>query len=213
MKPTRISLVLLAIPLACGVNQASANVTGVNWAAMCTALNCYNYGTLWDSSGDISIGATQTAAGKMGGAVTTDTILDPTLTVNNAIGNDTGFDWTSYVVDVFLNKSFTVAFPATPVANPSGWSAGVSIAPHFDVASGLYTAELLYTGGTPVSSNPLSPNNEFDFAYKVTFSGATSYSLTEQVSPVPEPAAFSLLLCGLVLGALKAAGGSRKTHS
>jgi hypothetical protein len=137
----------------------------------------------------------------MGGTITTSDPLDPTLTINNSINNDSGFAWTGYNVQVFLNTNFSISFPAVPVSNPSGWSASVVTAVHFDSGSGLWTGTIDYVGGTPVSPVNSDPNNEFDFAYKVTFSGLTSYSLTESVTPVPEPGTFSLLMVGgLLLG-------------
>jgi hypothetical protein len=210
MKPIpRFSLLLLAVALACSLDQASANITQVDWASVCSTLNCSSYSSLWDSSGDISVGASQTGPGSMGATITTDTILDPTLTINNAIDNDTSFDWTSYIVDIYLSANFTLS--GITSANPPGWSGAQTIAPYL-LSPGLWTAEITYSGGTPVNTISGDPNNELDFTYKVTFSGSTSYSLTEQVNPVPEPAVFSLLLCGLVAGGLKVRG-SRKAQS
>ncbi len=137
--------------------------------------------------------------------ITTDLPEDPTLTIASAIDNDTGFAWTSYVVDVFMNVNFTLS--GVSVANPLGWIGTIAIAPH-QVApfTPLWTGEIVYSqnGGPVVNTIPFDPNNTLDFSYKVTFTGATHYSLTEQVTPIPEPGTFGLVVCGLLVAGFSA---------
>ena len=172
-----------------GLTLANASVTGVsNWGY---SGGIYCYTPLWDSTGNIGIDGYQTGPAQMGGTITTSDALDPTLTIANAIDNDSSFAWTEYLVSVSMNTSFTIL--SAGVSVPSGWTAGIT-QPGAPVG-GIYTGTIDYLGGTPVAIAP-APNSELDFTYQVMFSGATSYSLTESVTPVPEPASFSLLVLG-----------------
>jgi hypothetical protein len=198
MRIRHVSSFIIAALVSCASNYANATITGLSFcddgdgAIVCPA---YNGG----ASDTMSVYGDQfSGPGHILATILTDTPLDPSLTIDNAIDNDTSFDWTSYVVDVFLNKNFTLS--AISSANPAGWTGSQTIAPYL-VSPNLWTAEIVYSGATPVNTIVGDPNNEFDFTYKVTFSGATSYSLTEQVTPVPEPGVLSLLLgAGLLLG-------------
>ena len=130
----------------------------------------------------------------------TDTPTDPTLTTLGSINNDSGTAWSGYVIDVFLGVNFTVSFPSPAVSNPAGWSAAVTIAPYSTGTN--YAAQITYTGGTPVNTISGDPNNTLDYGFKITFSGATMYTLTQSVTPiaVPEPATGSFVLASLVFG-------------
>lgn len=184
-----------------GWTLANASVTGVNNWSYSGGIYCYS--PLWDSTGNIGIDGYQTGPAQMGGTITTSDALDPTLTIANAIDNDSSFAWTEYIVNVSMNTSFTIL--SAGVSAPPGWTAGIT-QPGVPVG-GIYTGTIDYLGGTPVAIAP-APNSELDFTYQVMFSGATSYSLTESVTPVPEPASFSLLaLGGLVLGGRALARG------
>jgi len=174
--------------------SANADVTGVNNWTYGGGIYCYS--PLWDSTGNIGIEGYQSGPGQMSGTITTSDPQDPTLTIANSIDNDSSFAWTEYIVDVSMNTSFSIA--SANAAAPAGWSANIT-QPGAPVA-GIYTGTIDYVGGTPVAIAPAS-GSELDFAYQVVFSGATSYNLTESVTPVPEPCALGLLaLGGLVLG-------------
>ena len=138
----------------------------------------------------------QSSFGGMGLTILTDTPTDPTLTVNNSINNTSSFAWTEYIVNVAMNQSFTIN--SAGVVAPGGWTAAIT-QPGAPVA-GIYTGTIDYLGGTPVAIYPLL-NSSLNFGYQVTFSGSTSYSLTETANPVPEPGAWSFLTAGgLLLG-------------
>jgi len=183
-----------------GWSLGNASVTAVtdwNYSG-----NIYCYSPLWDSTGNIGIDGYQSGPAQMGGTITTSDALDPTLTIANAIDNDSSFAWTAYIVNVSMGTSFTIL--SASVTAPPGWTASIT-QPGAPVG-GIYTGTIDYVGGTPVAVAPAS-NSELDFTYQVMFSGATSYSLTESVTPVPEPATFSLVaMGGLVLGGKALAG-------
>jgi len=187
-----------------GWSLANASVTGVTDWNYSGAIYCYS--PLWDSTGNIGIEGYQSGAAQMSGTITTSDPLDPTLTIATSIDNDSSFAWTGYIVNVSLGTSFTIL--SASVSAPPGWTASVT-QPGAPVA-GIYTGTINYVGGTPVAIAPAS-DSELDFTYQVMFSGSTSYSLTESVTPVPEPAAFGLLvLGGLLLGGKVVA---RRRHS
>ena len=192
-------ILLMASATLLGWSLSNASVTDVTWNSYSGGIICYS--PVWDSTGNIGIDGYQTGAGQMGGTITTSDALDPILTLANAIDNDSSFAWTEYKVSVSMNNSFSILSAAATA--PPGWTANIT-QPGAPVA-GVYTGMIDYLGGVPVAivtdpNNP-PPNSELDFSYKVQFSGSTSYSLTESVTPVPEPGVFSLLMSGgLLLG-------------
>ena len=168
-------------------NAAITEVTIYTWPAGSDTVNIY---------GDQYWGP-----GHILADITTSSAQDPTLTLASAIDNDTGFNWNSYVVDVFMNVNFTIS--GISVANPAGWSGALVIPVHqVTPFTPQWTGEIVYfQGGGPVVNTIVGDlNNTLNFTYKVTFSGATQYSLTEQVTPVPEPGTLSLLAGGLLSG-------------
>jgi hypothetical protein len=64
---------------------------------------------------------------------------------------------------------------------------------------------MVFSSGTPVQVG-----QELDFNYSISFTGATSYSFTEEVIPVPEPAIFALVPVGALLWGGFVAGLRRK---
>jgi hypothetical protein len=128
------------------------------------------------------------------GCITTDTTEDPTLILGSAIDNDTSFAWTAYQVNVYMNNNFTLS--AANVTLPADWTlasiqltAVPVVSPH-----GSYEAQLVFTSGTPVAVG-----DELDFSYKISFSGSTSYSFTQEMIPVPEPGTIGFLAAGALL--------------
>ncbi|MGA3284071.1 MAG: PEP-CTERM sorting domain-containing protein [Verrucomicrobiota bacterium] len=192
MKMKSFSLVVAASLL--GWSLGNASVTGVpDWGY---SGGIYCYAPIWDSTGNIAIDGYQTGPGEMGGTITTSDAEDPTLTIANTIDNDSTFVWTEYIVNVSMNTSFSILSAAATA--PPSWTANIT-QPGLPVA-GIYTGTIDYLAGTPVAIAP-DPNSELDFSYQVHFSGATEYSLTESVIPVPEPGTLGLLMVGgLLLG-------------
>ena len=189
------SFYLVAAASLLGWSIGNASVTSVTDAGWTGGIYCYSPMTF--TNGDVSLGATETGDGKAWATINTTGPLDPTLTIDNAVDNDTAFVWTEYIVDVSLNADFTIQSAAV-TAPASDWVANIT-QPGAPVA-GIYTGVIDYVSGTPVQIAP-GPNSEFDFNYQIMFSGLSSYSLSETVTPVPEPATLSLLLVGgLLLG-------------
>jgi hypothetical protein len=124
-------------------------------------------------------------AGHIQGFIETDE-FDPTLTISNAIDNDTGYAWTGYNVEVKMSKSFTLS----AVTVDGGWTSVYNPIPVG--SSGLWTGTINYTGGTVPSGETLT------FGYAVTYVGKGSTSLHQTMTPVPEPGTLAMLACGLV---------------
>lgn len=204
------ALSVSAIVLMC-CSIGRADITGVTDWNYSTGLYCYS--PILDSSPQLTLNADLSTLGweHMGGTLIANTPVDPTLTINDQINNDSGFAWSGFILNVSMSTNFSLNLPVSlvpptlPVGNPGGWTGSITVAPHFDVGSGLYVGQITFSGGTPVSPVSLDPNNILSLTYQITFSGSTSYSFAEQVSavPVPEPATFSLLGFGMLMAVLK----------
>jgi hypothetical protein len=194
-------ILLIASASFLGLCVTQASITSVPSWNYSGGVYCYApVFTAADQSVDLT--GHQSSFGAMGLTILADTPADPTLTINNSINNTSSFAWTEYIVNVAMNQTFTIN--SAGVVAPGGWTATIT-QPGAPVA-GIYTGTIDYLGGTPVSIYPLL-NSTLDFGYQVTFSGATSYSLTESVNAVPEPGAWSFLLAGgLLMGAWSLAG-------
>jgi hypothetical protein len=194
-------ILLVASAILLGWSPSQASVTGVPTWSYSGGLYCYApVFTTADQS--VAVSGYQSGFGTMGLTILTDTPTDPTLTVNNSINNTSSFAWTEFVVSVAMNQSFSIN--SAGVVAPGGWTANIT-QPGAPV-SGIYTGTIDYLGGTPVSIYP-ALNSALDFGYQVTFSGSTSYSLTQSANPVPEPGAVGFLLAGALL-----MGGWARSH-
>ena len=156
-------------------NVANASIT--DWSANDDndgAIVCDHDNTCFDYDTNVlSIaGAQYWGPGHILGTFTTDTEMDPTVTVRNIIGNDTGSAWTGYDIDVSMNKSFTLFNPV--VYSPGDWS----VASVVQQSPSEWTVDL--AAGTPVQDG-----QSLDFSYQMTFTGGVSY--TQTMTPVPEP--------------------------
>lgn len=143
---------------------------------------------------------------------TTDESGDPTLMLANAIDNDTSFAWTSYEVDIWMSKPFTIS--AYNVSLPAGWSVNSVVQP-----TGPQTA---YQDGNPIpnqyignlyfSGTPdVAIGGTLDFDFKISFTGGATF--TEQLIPVPEPGALGFLATGMLLSGGFLIGRRHDRHS
>lgn len=185
---SKILLIVLAGVWGWSASQASiTDIPSWNYGG-----GLYCYAPVFNSTAQ-SVGLTgnQSSYGSIGLSITTDTTTDPTLTVNNSINNDSTFVWTEYVVNVAMNQSFSIN--SAGVVAPAGWTANIT-QPGGPVG-GSYIGTIDYMGGTPVAIYP-GTDSTLNYGYQVTFSGSTSYSLTESATPVPEPNLPGLLMVG-----------------
>ena len=90
------------------------------------------------------------------------------------------------------------------VTLPYYWSASFNPNSSYDGGLGLYVDTINFSAGTPVQVG-----DTFAFSYKISFSGATSFSLTQSVTPVPEPQTLSLLVGGCLAAGLVAFAQNR----
>lgn len=120
----------------------------------------------------------------MNGWIQTSSAEDPTLTLASAIVNDTNFAWTAYIVNVYMSSPFTLT--NVNVTLPGDWSV-VSVSPVTPTNSEYVGTILLDTGA------PIPNGGEIDFNYQLQFSGASQFSFTQEVIPVPEPGPIELV--------------------
>jgi hypothetical protein len=172
-----------------GLTTARANITGITYASdNSAALNCPIY--TWPGGTGVNIyGYQYWGPGSIGFNVTTDSSGDPTLTLGNAIVNDTGFAWSGYEVTVTMGQTFTLS--SALVTTPADWSVSSVMQPGAPVA-GVYTGDIFFSAGTPVQIG-----QALDFSYNLSFLGSVQF--TETLTPTPEPGTCSLLLGGLAL--------------
>lgn len=133
--------------------------------------------------------------GHIVGTIDTSSKTDPSLVLTSDINNDTGFTWTGYQVNVYMDNPFLLS--AASVTSPTDWTLlPSSQLTAFSVTSphGSYEAQLLFSGGTPVANG-----GDLNFGYTVSFSGATSYSFTQEMIPVPEPGTIGFAVAGMLL--------------
>lgn len=160
---------------------------------------------LWSDTIDL-YGSQHWAPGQLSCILYADTPTDPTLSLDNSLNNDTSFSWYSFHVNVSMSVNFTLS--AAVVHTPGDWSSHMT-QPVFN--GSVYIGQLDFHSGTPVAISSL-----FDFAYKSTFSGSTSYTFTEELIPqVPEQGTVGLLALGgfCLVGRALAVRRSRKTVS
>ena len=202
MKTLSITLIVAGGLLYCSIGKA--NITYLNYAddgdgaLVCNSTNWE--GSASSLSADIT-GDLYWGPGHVNGSIQTDG-SDPTLTLANAINNDTSFAWTSYEVDIWMSVPFTIS--SYTVSGPAGW--GV------DSVVGPTGPQTVYQDGNPIpnqyigslyfSGTPaVAIGGELDFSYAITFTGSATF--TQQLIPVPEPGMFGFLTAGaLLLGGL-----------
>jgi hypothetical protein len=116
---------------------------------------------------------------------------DPTLKIISSIDNDTSFDWTAYHVNVYMGVEFTLS--GVNVSNPGWTTTSYTPTAVWDSGLGKYVAQIDYSGGTPVTHDPVGT---LDFSYKMTFATSSPQYCIELV-PVPEPSVIMTLLAGV----------------
>jgi hypothetical protein len=212
MKRQTLTLITL---LALGFcSFANANLVSLTYAQDGTGALNYNYGT-WNFGGtaddaEVNISGDQFGLGSMLGYLVADSASDPSLKFHTTIGNSSGVDWTNYDVTVFLSQPFTITNPI--VFTPSDWT--IQYSPIATWNGSAYEGNILFFGGTPVSGSSVCPGT-LDIAYKIIFSGSTTYTLSQEMipnfsgqdinpNPVPEPGTAGLLgMGGLLYGLIK----------
>jgi hypothetical protein len=194
MKMRAIILTVLTTAFCCSTSHAS--ITGASWWDDGDgALVCQSTNWVGGTTDTLSMyGDQYSAPGHMVGTVDTDGPLDPTLTLASAIENDTNFAWTAYIVNVYMSNTFTLS--NVHVTLPGDWTV-FSTSPAAAIGGGQYEATMVFEGGTPIP--PVT--GEIDFDYQLHFSGASHFSFTQEVIPIPEPSTLGLVAIGL-LGAL-----------
>lgn len=128
---------------------------------------------------------------------------DPNIWVTNGFGNDTDFAWTDYHVVVKMEHPFNLSnagviglFDADGNPLPNNWTATPLTLTAAVPIGGQYVGYVDYQGGTAV---PIL--GELDFTYKISFTGYSTTTYTQDLYPTPEPGTLVLLVCG-VLGLL-----------
>jgi hypothetical protein len=209
MKIRGILLAVLTTIIFCSTSRGS--ITGASWwddndgALVCggTSLTLSSDA----QSGTLTMWGNQYwGPGHMLGTIDTTGGSDPRLTLGSSVINDTNFAWTAYTVNVYLSSLFSItnSGPLSPyVDDPpnSDWSLTVTEpSPSYTVPSGQFAGDyegtLTLTEGTPVAIG-----GELDFGYTIQFSGASHYTIGQEVIPVPEPGTLALVaMSGLLLG-------------
>jgi hypothetical protein len=197
MKKRNLILAVLATLACCSVSKA--DITSAWWHADGDGdIVCNN----WTFSGNaLTMDGIQYAGpAHMVGGIDTDTPVDPTLVLNSAVDNDTGFAWNGYQVNVVMSVPFSIVPPLGDPSNPpfNDWILAGVVPVAFQVSgpwAGFYEGTLYYAGGTPIGVG-----GELDFTYGINFASSTHYLFTQEMIPsmvpVPEPSTFALLAIG-----------------
>src|SRR4051812_31545461 len=116
----------------CSTSQA--NITNMVWNPGNAGGAVWSYYHLYDNIVTLH-GAEHTTSGSMACQLFADSPLDPTLTLNNTLDNDSAFSWTGFHVEVTMDRIFTLSAAAVNV--PGNWSATISQQP--SLVGGLYS--------------------------------------------------------------------------
>jgi hypothetical protein len=107
-----------------------------------------------------------------------------TLFQDITVDNDTSFDWTSCLVDIWMDHTFTLS--DAQVIIPDDWTAVITPAAWNGTE---YLGTITCSSGTPVAIG-----DKLEYGYTISFTGDTI--INERVTPIPEPATLSLLALG-----------------
>ncbi len=194
MKKLSAILAILAAFFFCSTSHA--NITNVTYASDGDgAFSC----NLWNWSGNASSvnvgvsGDQYWAPGHLILNVLTTGPEDPTLNINNSINNDSSFAWTAFTVNLTMAVPFTLT--GVNVTTPGDWTV-VSYDATANPVGPNYVATVVYDTGAPI---PNDGTSTIDFGYSVHFSGSPSYTITQEMIPVPEPGTLGLVGVGMLL--------------
>ena len=182
---------ILVIPALVLALASAAQASIIGWDAASDGDGVITCTSGWNAeSGTLSIDGVQHRVSEQGdighilGSFTTDTELDPTVTMNNSVDNDMDFTWTAYHINILMNKTFTISNAA--VSSPGNWTASVT-QPTWNGTK--YVGAIDYFGGTGIAVG-----QTLDFGYRISFLGSIAYC--QEMIPTPEPATLSLLALG-----------------
>lgn len=188
----RVLILAVVVGLAC-CSISSADITNLTYASDGDgAFVC----TPWSWSGNtnevaVSVyGDQYWAPGHLLLDVLTTDSADPTLKIDNSIDNQTSFAWTQFTVNLTMDVSFTLTNVA--VTTPGDWGV-VSFDQTANFTGSNYLATVVYNIGAAIATN-----GTIDFGYWVKFSGSPSYTITQEMIPVPEPASWAMVALGAV---------------
>lgn len=117
---------------------------------------------------------------------------DPTVTLRTAMDNDTGFSWTGYLVNIYMNKTFTISNVNVydPATSEPGWT-GAAVGPVTQLNATQWMGQVVFSAGTPIPNGGV-----LDFGYKLSFAGSAQFC--QEMIPIPEPSSIALGIIGLV---------------
>jgi hypothetical protein len=167
-----------------------------------SALDCNAWYTYEDITQETAIlemnGAQNWTPGHMIARLYADTPDDPSVISHVVVDNLTAGAWYGYKVDYSFSgipdpTSLVLASAAAITAN---WSVATT-GPSWNGSA--YVGQLLFTADAP-AFYIANDGSEFEFSYKLTFAGSTTYTFLQELTPliVPEPTALSLLGLGFV---------------
>jgi hypothetical protein len=128
--------------------------------------------------------------------VTTDTEEDPIVNSVQSVVNDTGFTWSSFILNVYMNKPFTLLSgtgPANWTVQPIPESEGL----FFDGDGSLWTSKATVNFTSQGRPYDIHVGDGGQFGARFSFVGASNYGI-ELISVAPEPATLALLALGAV---------------
>jgi hypothetical protein len=177
---------------ACGLT-ARANIMSASASSSSPGLTVVSstadYGLPGSQNLGLTVSGTQSnpalPAGVLTANVVTSSGADPTIGIINSLMNETSGTWSSYGLQVSMPQTFTIT-PLPGFLSPSDWTE----TPSGPNGTGPYVANILYQVGS--GNDPILPGQTLQFGYQLTFSGATDYTVTETINPVPEPATLGL---------------------
>jgi hypothetical protein len=202
MKRRGAILVVLAILVFCSTSRA--NITNVNYASDGDGVFACSPWSIDANTAELTLptiygdyGTNSPPVGTPGHLilnVLTDSPDDPTLKISNSIENDSTFAWTEFTVNLYMAVPFTVT--NVSLSLPVTWSVVSGDNQTASLVGGQYKATVVYDTGAAIPADNVST---IDFGYWVKFSGSPSYTITQEMIPVPEPGTLGLVGVGMLL--------------